>query len=75
MGYKTEWVEMPHGEQLKFAVPEEGLNEEGFLEEIEDEVREILDSGFRLITQNGFSVGGAFSIMLIDVENIFKKYK
>lgn len=47
---RTEWVETDYGQQLRFAVPEEGMNVEtvDVVEEIRSEVRKFLQSQIEL---------------------------
>lgn len=75
---RTEWVETDYGQQLRFAVPEEGMNvEDDFdpTEEIEQEILEMIDYKLSLHLMHGFSVPQICESIKEDTINIFNKYR
>lgn len=82
----TIWVESEVGEQLKFAVDEDGLNETSKIDEIENEIIEVLNEGIK--NTSGFSTDGIKLDDILDktinatllhvkdtIQKIFQKYR
>ena len=70
-------VETDYGTQLKFAVPESGMNEPsvGVVEDLRDEVLGMIDYKLSLHIRHGFTVEQLCESIKSDIKNIFEKYR
>jgi len=75
--FKTEYVPMDWGDQLKFAVPPEGENEPSvdMVDEIKDEIIGMIDYKLELNNKHGFTVERVCGSIKDDIVNIFNKYR
>ena len=74
---ETEWIATNYGQQLKFAVPEEGENVETveIVDGIKDEIIGMIDYKLELNNKHGFTVEQVCGSIKDDIANIFNKYR
>ena len=73
---ETEWISTDYGQQLRFAVPESGMNEPSVdvVEEIEREILEMYEYTRGLHSRHKFTVEQVLDYVSKTTKDIFYKY-